>query len=348
VRKNNNIIEINGKRYDAHTGDVLPPHSPAAAKAKPPAKVVAVHTASKPAPHQVARTVTPQHIARHPAPSHTLMRQAVHKPTPGTKRHIKAYGHIDPLMAQPAQPIEPKKSASRLDEQRLKHAAQVSKSRLVRRFSEGLTLAAPAALADQTLARPVSLAPASRPATAARQPRTTADLLERAIQHATSHEQPAPKLPRHRTKRTIGISGSVGLAILVLGLIVSQNLSGVRLQLASAKAGFSTSLPGYRPAGYSLGQLDYASGLVSAQFQSNSDDRHYTITQKRSPWDSEGLRNNFVANNTSQYQTVSAGGRTIYLYGQNDATWVNGGVWYTVQSDGSLNDRQLTDLATSL
>jgi len=144
------------------------------------------------------------------------------------------------------------------------------------------------------------------------------------------------------------MGAAVGLSVVLLGLIVAQNATGVRLQMASAKAGFDVSLPGYRPAGFALGQLNYSSGAVAAQFSSPTGNRHYTITQKQSPWDSQALLNNFVAADYTGYQTISANGLVIYLYGNHDATWVNDGVWYVVQSDGSLSDQQLIALAASL
>jgi hypothetical protein len=72
------------------------------------------------------------------------------------------------------------------------------------------------------------------------------------------------------------------------------------------------------------------------------------LTEKTSAWNSATLRDNFVASNAKTYQTVETGGRTIYLYGQNQASWVNGGIWYQVQSNGALSNHQLVELATSL
>ena len=357
MRKKNNIIEINGKRYDASTGVALS-HAPSAVtpakpkatvvvSAKPPVKSPQGHTRKLSAPH---------HVSRSPAPASTLMRQVVQKPGQGIKRRLRAYGNTDALVETPPV-LEAKQSVRRLDEQRLEHARHISKSRFIKRFSALTPTAGPAVFqAPPSSPAPSLLQPqpasARQPARTRVQdkhPATTADLLERAIQQANSHRQPlAPKPSSNRAKRNAGISASVALAVVLLGLIITQNLSNVRLQMASAKAGFSASLPDYRPSGYSLGQLSYTSGVVSADFHSNSDGEYYTVTQKRSSWDSSALRNNFVASAGSQYQTVTAGGRTIYLYGQGSATWINGSVWYIVQSNGALSDRQLVDLATSL
>jgi hypothetical protein len=240
-----------------------------------------------------------------------------------------------------------KPSALRLDEQRLQHAKQIERSRLISRFP---ALTSDAFAHDNLPAAKPSAAPAT-PAVLPERPRTTADLLERAIERSTSHLEP-PQKPakrsRDRLKRNASIGAAIGLSVIVLGVIVTQNLANVRLQMASAKAGFNVSLPNYRPAGYGLGQLDYNEGVAAVQFHSNSNDRHYTITQKRSEWNSTDLQNNFIAPSYARYQTVQAGGLTIYLYGNHSATWVNSGVWYVIQSDGSLSDRQLIDLATSL
>lgn len=118
--------------------------------------------------------------------------------------------------------------------------------------------------------------------------------------------------------------------------------------MASAKAGFSASLPQYRPAGYNMSQLDYGDGVIAAQFRDKDNGSRYTITQKPSSWDSATLRDSFVAPADARYRTVEAAGRTVYFYGEHNATWINGGVWYQVQTDGSLSDSQMVELATSL
>lgn len=355
MRKNINIIEINGQRYDAKTGAALSPAGPRQAPAKPapPATHHAQPAKPKPATHSVARRQSKQHSPHRPATAHTLMRQAVKKPGPSLKRHSKVQGHVDVLSGQPLSQLAVKKSAERLDTERLRHAKQIHRSRLISHF--------PAFTAESADSRgqsiPVTKGP--RPKAAGRMARpaaspvkrskTTAELLDQAVQQATSHLEPPPEPARHRrsrAKRNAGIGAAIALPVLILGVIAAQNLSNVRLQLASAKAGFSATLPSYKPAGYSLGQLNYSDGVVAAQFNSGS--RHYSVTQKRSSWDSATLRDTFVAPIDTHYQTIQAASRTIYLYGNRSATWVDGGLWSVVQTDGSLSNRQLIDLVTSL
>jgi hypothetical protein len=351
MRKNNNIIEINGQRYDAITGAVLSHAGPSQSTTKPLPSAAHSPRPAKPKPtmHDVVRRSAKQHASHPPATAHTLMRQAVKKPRPSLKRQSRAQGHVDTPDKQPLSRL----SVGQLDAERLRHAKQIPKSRLISHF--------PAFTAGDTdrpawPTKPVSQTPQLAPPKpprhqAKRHPKTTSELLEQAVQQATSHLELPPKPAPHshgRAKRNAGIGAAMALMVLILGVIVTQNLSSVRLQMASAKAGFSVSLPSYQPAGYSLGQLNYSDGVAAVQFHSNSDQRHYSITQKRSSWDSATLRDTFVAPIDDHYQTIQAGGRTIYLYGNHNATWIDSGIWFVVQTDGSLSDRQLTDLATSL
>ncbi|HXR49659.1 MAG TPA: hypothetical protein VN778_01380, partial [Verrucomicrobiae bacterium] len=126
------------------------------------------------------------------------------------------------------------------------------------------------------------------------------------------------------------------------------NLTSIQLQVASSKAGFTANLPSYQPIGYSFAHLNYSPGNVAMQFQSNSDSRAYAISEKLSAWDSQTLRSDFVAGIGQDYQTVQTAGHTLYVYGKNNATWVNSGIWYQIKSDGALSVHQLVELASSM
>jgi hypothetical protein len=338
----NNIIEINGKRYDARSGALLSDGGAAGVRpAKPEAPAV-----KKPTMHDVVRPRAKSGGRHTPTPAHTLMRSAVKKPTAAPRQHSKAQ---TALRKPPLAAVKVSKSAHRVDHGRLQQASHVPKSHLIKHFAP----LPPTTIETVPPPAPVHPAPpaahrAAHHAKPAAKARTTADLLEHALQHATSHEQP-PAAPRHsRRKRALGIGGAAALVAVLITVTISQNLPNLRLQMASARAGFDASLPGYQPSGYSLDQLDYSQGVVATSFRSNSDDRSYTLTEKRSEWDSQTLRAQFVAPLDNHYQSVTAGGRTIYLYGNHNASWVNAGIWYQVQADGALSDHQLIQLATSL
>jgi hypothetical protein len=177
---------------------------------------------------------------------------------------------------------------------------------------------------------------------------TTSDILEQALHIASSHNQPQPHKPRRFSKHATLIVSAFVFAFVVTGAFASQNMDNVKMSLASSKAGFSGSLPNYQPSGYRMHGVNAAAGVIGVEYLSNSDDRAYNLTQKQSSWDSTTLENEFVAGQADDYDTVDAGGLIIFTYGNGQATWVDGGVWYQLQSNGALSNRQLADLARSL
>lgn len=178
------------------------------------------------------------------------------------------------------------------------------------------------------------------------------DLFSQAIAHATSHQEPAPegiKLPGRAKKRAqvFGIVASLAVFLLLIGFVAFQKQDDIKLQLASAKAGFSASAPLYKPDGYNLSDMKYASGSVASLYQ-RSQNQNFTITQKKSNWDSQTLLENFVATSNQDYQGFQANGRTVYVYGGNNATWVNGGIWYQIKATSGLSSEQLVRIAASM
>jgi hypothetical protein len=119
------------------------------------------------------------------------------------------------------------------------------------------------------------------------------------------------------------------------------------MRVAAARSGVHISLPGYKPSGFAVGKFTYSPGTVAFDFSSH-DNRAYNVTAKTSNWNSETLLDNFVATNNKDYQTLQAGGRTIYIYGNNNASWVNNGIWYQLTANGSLSTNQVLDLAQSI
>ena len=329
MSKKNTIIEINGKQYNALTG---------AAMSGTPATPV-----KKPTMHDVVRHTGRNASGHSPKTSATLMRHAVKKPAALPKNRIKPSA-VHAAAKRPLAEVVVSQSVTGLDERRLQTAGRIPKSKSISHFT-----ALPMANVSQ-LIQPVAPMPVRPPAPATRRsarPKTTADVLEQALQSATSHQQKPLKKPRQQHSR-LRVSVGTVVVLLVAGVVGSQQLPNLRLHMASAKAGFNASLPDYQPAGYSLGQLSYSQGVVASRFNSNSDSRAYTLLQKKSTWDSQALRDNFVAPADKNYQTVESAGRTIYLYGEHNASWVNGDIWYQIQSNGSLSNQQLVKLASSL
>ena len=366
MSKNNNIIEINGQRYNALTGALISgDHKPVknvdgvvradAASPSPalstPAPRVALQSVVKQPVMDIARPI--RSIKHHsPQIAQTLMRSSVKKPG-ATHPHLKAQTPTDQLSVQPGHIVRTKLSHQVIDPKRQKRARRASRSPSVSRFS-AITSFAASAPQVVALSRPVAQLILEKQVAllaSAKRSQPSLDMFQQAIAAATSHQQPFfTPLKKSVTKRsaTSRTVAAVLAVALVTGFVTYQNIPNIKLHLASSRVGFQASMPSYRPAGFAVGTMSYDVGNVAINYHSNSDKRAYTLTEKASNWDSQTLRDVYVVTSAGQaYQTVQASGRTIYLFARN-ATWVNNGVWYEVINNGNLSSKQLVDLASSL
>lgn len=377
--KSAHVLELNGKRYDAMTGRLLSktPHHAASKSVdgfvRPSAQAPALHHHSpRPsAAHRATETVhdrvhahpvavpkaidIARHGIHHARPhqlqhSKTLMRHAVHKPDLSLKRQTKPVVHTGTLVKPVHFDIMPKYSVDNLDEDRLKRAHTIARSKLISRFSETLPSVAPAPAAPQPVitAKPAHTVTAP---TLARQP--SDDIFERALATANSHKQPfAPVHHRakksHRLRNITGIAASSLAVLLIAGFVAYQNAAALQLRVASSRAGINATLPAWQPSGFKLGTFAYEPGTVTVSYKNLTDADSFTITQTASNWDSATLLSDFVYPSNETYDTLSSGGTTIYTYGNNNATWVSGGIWYKLTSNGSLSNSQIVNIATSM
>lgn len=350
-KKHQTTIRINGREYNASTGIVMDvkggrvPSVPLAQPRIPAPLTQPVSIAPKKSVMDISRTPALHHKHHAAQPGKTLMRSGVAKPAPGLKRTTKAQGRV--ALAKASGLLATKPSVHSVDHNRAGRAVTVKKSPAIKRFG-GHVGSAPAAMQHAVTARQAVASEQAR--AVAGEIIHKADMFEQAIAHATSHEQPAHK-PKTRRRSVASTYATAVLAFIVLGgFIAFQNATNIKLQVASSRAGFQAELPAQRPPGFSMASLRYQPGTVDVRYKSNSDDRSFAITQKASAWDSQALRETFLTSSSDRrdYDVVESGGRTIYVYGDSNATWVNGGIWYQVTSDGSLSERQLVDLATSM
>lgn len=403
----NNIIEINGKRYDARKGTLLGDgvksalqhqHAMHQGRAidgfvkKQPAHPSAFSDSIAPAhtkktPHTVAAPVIPRAMemiskpkksvakrtpahkvasVHQPEKAKTLMRHAVHKPQVEMKKAIKKQGPSE-IAAAPVTDMVPhlKTSAHTINTRRQARAEVASQSRHIQRFTSvqqnhpvARRQHAAAARRDSSVVAVTANRPAapqgSRPAhntthTAPQKsthhtPRHT-DLFEAAIANAKSHEQPNHK-PRKTRNKLVNVTASLAALVVIAGFIGYLNMSKIEMRVASVRAGFSAQLPGYSPTGYALdGGIKAQHGVVAATYRSGSS--AYTLQQQTSDWDSQTLYDNVVAMSSEKQQTVSSKGRTVYVYG-NRAAWVNGGVLYSMQTNGDISNQEILSIATSM
>jgi hypothetical protein len=359
VAKSQHIIELNGKKYDALTGKMV--SSPSV---KPSSLLRPSHTAitnmdgvSK----HPARTavVKPPHM---PERSKTLMRSAVKKPV--LKRHaIKAVAGTAAATTKKPKPA-PERAPEFVKPERILRSFGVPKSSLISKFgkqsghikTEVLPVKAAPAHGDKPAAKRASAhAAASRHAAAA--PHKAA-LFDRALQQASAHAQPKTKKPtstsrlanklRVRSRTLIFTSGSLVL-VAVIGALAYANIPNFAMRIAATRAGIQASLPSYQPAGFSLkGPINYNAGQVSLLYQSNTDKRDFRVTQQASDWNSQALLEHVVTPAKEPYQTLQTNGRTIYIYGGNNAAWVDGGIFYKIEGKANLSSDQLLRIADSL
>jgi hypothetical protein len=203
----------------------------------------------------------------------------------------------------------------------------------------------------KVVALPVAKEPSVPAATLARPMSAAASILEKGLANAQSHIQPLHQLAPARSKRRrrlVSFAASSFAVLLLAGFITYQNIPNISMRYAASRAGVSARMPDYQPAGFSLNKkIQYTPGQITLSFRSNTDERSFTITQRESSWNSETLRTNYIAADMP-VQTFEDKGRTIYLYGDSNATWVNGGVWYEIKGDSLLNSDQLIRIATSM
>jgi len=404
-----NIIELNGKQYDADTGTVLGAGRPVTTTAQPlqlrsrhgriddfirpdhrsgQAHIAAAHapkvapiapektkTAPKPdiAHVKYARQAAAKPLVAHqPQKSQILMRRSVKKPDLKMKTAIKTQAPAE-LAARPVSTVVPKASAYQVNPTRVHRAQNTPRSPHVARFAANThttshiahtaqhtapVLARSAVAARPAIAQPISrsqVSSAHRPSNSAAHattaPKAHTDIFEAALARANSHTQPAPKVKakvkRRSSHRWLKVGAGVFVLLAIGGAVLWVNRTTIAVHMASSKVGFAVNLPGYAPSGYALtGGIQAANGKVTTSFRSGS--AQYVLTQQASPWDSNTLRDSMVALASGTSQTIKAAGRTVYLYGQGDATWVDGGVRYDLATNNNLSSSEIANLVASI
>jgi hypothetical protein len=368
------VIEINGKRYDAITGKslgkshVIPRHivesyvqgkvidgfvKPAPMPKTPaqpkPAEAVKPAQSSPEKPATARHHLTAGHARPHqPQRSKTLMRKITPKPEFSLKPAIKLQGPAE-VAARPKSALMRKPSAYGVDPGRHERALAAGRHREVRHFSSHHGAPAIHAVSSGVpviAVRPMPLNVAAT--TPTHRPAHHNDMFEKAIASASSHLEPKPKVRAHRSKRRrlLNSLAIVGAFLVIGGFISYLNLPQIEMRVASVQAGFSASLPGYTPEGYALSGVKHSGGTISLSFRAG--DSSYTLTQQSSNWNSQTLLDSTLALN-GNHQTVQKNGQTIYIYeGGTNASWVNGGVRYDLAGNAELSRDDIASIATSL
>ena len=330
------ILELNGKRYDAVTGKVIsnnnqaPNPSRKSARRKAGVSIDGFVSSHATQPKTAVRSIVHHSVEK----SKTLMRKSVAKPTAATIHATKKIIEIGQLSVPP---------------QRSQRAKSTRQSQLVKHFGEisGIQTIKP------KLAAVSNRAVASMPAALVSLPRNFSSALSK----AETHKQPklAKKRWHHALAKRLKVSSkAINTTALILavvtigGYFTMANLPNLNLRLAAARANVHASLPSYKPSGFRLASnINIKPGQVVINYDSNSDKRNFAITQTASNWNSESLKDNYLADKTN-LQTIQDQGKTVYIYNDSSATWVDGGVWYRIEGNSQLGSDQLQKIAHSL
>lgn len=133
------------------------------------------------------------------------------------------------------------------------------------------------------------------------------------------------------------------------GYIWLNNYNAMTVKAAGQQAGISASLPSFIPSSFSLsGPVAVTPGAVTMEFKSPSSPGPLVIAQRKTDWNSASLLEFYVNDKASSYVSVASQGLTIYLYNNNQATWVNKGLQYTIEGNNSLSREQVLKIAESL
>ena len=194
--------------------------------------------------------------------------------------------------------------------------------------------------------------------------RTTAkELKDQAIKKALAEAVVAPEKTNTKAKKTKKADNKIhfgfgrvmlaltcaAAAVFAIVYFVNLNMPDLSLRVAAMQTGINASYPNYIPRDYNVSSITSEDGKITMEFQNINTDDTFTLVEESSSWDSNALLSNFVKEEYGDnYTVVREQGLTIYISGSN-ATWVNGGVVYKIStSNGSLTNKQIKSIATSL
>lgn len=356
-------IELNGVRYDARTGQVLSQKnfdniSSEPVKPNTPHESQQVldnfirqskdqpkHFASSLQSRKVRQPANVNQTKRKLAKSNTLMRPSLKKPTiknniAEIKKTTKVIGIGNSISRQ-------KRAEASIKSPNISRFAHMRPRHAVVKKHQPLEVVRPSNTPQNIIQQTNNFV------------NSELEQIENALLNANSHLQQLedsvikkmPILNRIGLKNRFANIAAMSFAFaLLIGFFVYQNSAIISMKMAASKSGISANLPGYRPAGYSVGNIQSSPGSVNIAFKSNSSGNEFQLTQTASNWNSSTLLSDQVLKEqcASCYQTYQANGKTIYIYDNSNATWVNSGIIYKIGGNTQLSSDQIIRLANSL
>ena len=348
--KQPSIIELNGQKYDALTGKRISSSS----QPVPRPRVV---SDIAPAPkHHSQRTHTPS-VQVHKTVQHssTLMRHSVKKPSVQPKSastHVAVNNEPKVVNSHPSTSMH--------------RASQIQKSPVISRFGDISPVAQHHKSGDKHHpVLEVAKAPSAPPviqAKAAHHKTTSEELIQKSLNSIVNPQKPLThkrtKL-RHRAAKRLKVSTKVinfaagGMAVLLLGgFFAYQNVPNLAVRYAGMKAGINARLPSYHPTAFTVDKsVRYSAGQVAVSYNSNTDDRSYVITQKKTDWNSSELEAFMAKEAGKALQSYATDDGTIYIQNDNTkvvASTIEDGLLKNVSGDASLNTDQVIKIVSSM
>lgn len=354
-RKTTNVIEINGKLYDAHSGKLVDKKSDKATRHSEPSKKSPIK--KKPTKGS-PRTIDGFAISKN-KPASKPKKTATKKPEIKSKPHnSKTHSKAPNLKsrAQKSKTLNRRAVSAPLIEvdktsmpnlvqtkeeisKRLERAMKVSKSSIISRFPHSET-------SKET----------THTAKKAEKEEPKAELVHEKITKEKPAKIEKPAKAKKTKKRSIkkhvsyaGYAVSAATVLVVAAYVTYLNVPSVSMKVAASQAGFDATLPEYKPSGYAiLGPVKYSPGFVTIDFKSKSDGNQFSLNQQPTNWDSLALKDDVSTKSELEPLTQQYNGITVYLY-EGKAAWVNAGKLYTLDTKGSqLGVDQMLKLAASM
>lgn len=336
-------IEINGVRYNAVTGAILPKKPSGTIEGivqKTPTPQILFPTKKTSAP-AVRPTRLMQDITTHkrhtPQKSQTLMRTIVKKPL-ASQKHVQ-----DVLTDQPLS--------------RETRAQTVPKHSSVARFNTSPPQNVPA----KVTSLPVAVHPNTNSTSAA--PHITAftngpraseqslaskfvdSQLQKAINHSTK-----PLKQKKSKAKLASVGAGILSALLLVGFIAYLNAPSINVAFVSKKAGVAMSIPKGIPSNFAVDRrIDYYPGAIEIRFKSRTDERMFSIAKQNSKdMTFESLESSISQKVNGKYQVYESNGLKILMADSGRAEWLSGGMLYSINGDSQLANEQIATIAKNL
>lgn len=285
-------------------------------------------------------------LHRQPEHSKTLMRKSVAKPTV-TKKLIRS---VQSRAGESANVTSLKILTKRrgINIEKITHAQQVSKSHKVSHFKETVIRPVTPKLQHIPVVQPSRRSSINKSSEKIKTNQSDlATILKDGLVKATSFSSSNSRVEKTQPRVWHFVFSAI-IPVVLIGFVVYQNLDRINFKIASTRAGIPAQMPGYKPAGFIIkGPVQYGSGIVRLNYQSTTDQRTFTLIQQSSNWDDQMLLDNYIKSVTLGYQVIHVSERTVYVFGNTNASWVSGGVWYELNGNATLSADQIANIVSS-